>query len=172
MHSLKAVHADPHPGNFLMRADGTLGIIDFGCVKEIPEDFYKGYFSVINPYFCADDERMHQLFYQMEYLTEKDTPEEVVFFKNVFYQLISLLTRPYREESEVFDFSNDEYFNEIYTFGETLSKMPEIMNSKEARGSRHSLYLNRTFFGLYSILNELKCNRIKITRPQWLKEKM
>jgi predicted unusual protein kinase regulating ubiquinone biosynthesis (AarF/ABC1/UbiB family) len=31
VHQLKAVHADPHPGNFLMRANGTLGVIDFGC---------------------------------------------------------------------------------------------------------------------------------------------
>jgi predicted unusual protein kinase regulating ubiquinone biosynthesis (AarF/ABC1/UbiB family) len=35
-----AVHADPHPGNFLFNPDGTIGLVDFGCVKflkpEIP----------------------------------------------------------------------------------------------------------------------------------------
>lgn len=172
MHTIRAVHADPHPGNFLMRNDGTLGIIDFGCVKEIPESFYKDYFCVINPYFFEDKERMKAIFYKMEFLTEKDSPKDIEFFTGIFNQLISLLTRPYRNESEYFDFSDDSYFQEIYEFGESLAKQPEIMNSKEARGSKDSLYINRTFFGLYSILNELKCNHIHITRPEWLRERM
>jgi predicted unusual protein kinase regulating ubiquinone biosynthesis (AarF/ABC1/UbiB family) len=172
MHESKAVHADPHPGNFLMREDGTLGIIDFGCVKEIPQDFYEGYFSVINPYVFEDEERMIKLFYELEYLTEKDTQEDIVFFMGLFKKLISLLTRPFKEKSGFFDFSESAYFKEVYEFGETIAKMPQVMNSKEARGSKHSLYLNRTYFGLYSILNELGANKIEITRPKWLLEKM
>jgi len=31
--NLKALHADPHPGNYLFRPDGSIGLIDFGCVK-------------------------------------------------------------------------------------------------------------------------------------------
>ncbi|MCV7380198.1 ABC transporter ATP-binding protein [Mycobacterium alsense] len=30
------VHADPHPGNFMVLADGRLGVIDFGAVAEHP----------------------------------------------------------------------------------------------------------------------------------------
>jgi predicted unusual protein kinase regulating ubiquinone biosynthesis (AarF/ABC1/UbiB family) len=29
-------HADPHPGNFLVRNDGTLVVLDFGMVKRLP----------------------------------------------------------------------------------------------------------------------------------------
>jgi predicted unusual protein kinase regulating ubiquinone biosynthesis (AarF/ABC1/UbiB family) len=29
--------ADPHPGNYLFNADGTVGFVDFGCVKTLPE---------------------------------------------------------------------------------------------------------------------------------------
>ncbi len=29
-------HADPHPGNFLVREDGTLVVLDFGMVKRLP----------------------------------------------------------------------------------------------------------------------------------------
>src|SRR5690606_2502449 len=38
-HKIKAVHADPHPGNFLITPDENLAVIDFGCIKEIPDDF-------------------------------------------------------------------------------------------------------------------------------------
>jgi hypothetical protein len=30
---LKAVHADQHPGNYLFQPDGSIGLVDFGCVK-------------------------------------------------------------------------------------------------------------------------------------------
>jgi hypothetical protein len=35
---LKAVHADQHPGNYLFRTDGSIGLVDFGCVKRISFD--------------------------------------------------------------------------------------------------------------------------------------
>jgi predicted unusual protein kinase regulating ubiquinone biosynthesis (AarF/ABC1/UbiB family) len=31
------LHADPHPGNFRLLADGRLGVIDFGAVNRLPE---------------------------------------------------------------------------------------------------------------------------------------
>ena len=30
-------NADPHPGNFLFRPDGTIAFLDFGCVQAIPD---------------------------------------------------------------------------------------------------------------------------------------
>jgi predicted unusual protein kinase regulating ubiquinone biosynthesis (AarF/ABC1/UbiB family) len=33
------LHADPHPGNFRVLADGRLGVIDFGSVKLLPDGF-------------------------------------------------------------------------------------------------------------------------------------
>ena len=31
------LHADPHPGNYRFNTDGTVGVLDFGCVKVLPE---------------------------------------------------------------------------------------------------------------------------------------
>jgi predicted unusual protein kinase regulating ubiquinone biosynthesis (AarF/ABC1/UbiB family) len=31
------LHADPHPGNFLVLADGRVGVIDFGAVAVLPD---------------------------------------------------------------------------------------------------------------------------------------
>jgi hypothetical protein len=36
---LKTLHADPHPGNYLFRPDGSIGMIDFGCVKRFDLDW-------------------------------------------------------------------------------------------------------------------------------------
>ena len=31
-------HADPHPGNYVFRPDGTVVVYDFGCTREFPRD--------------------------------------------------------------------------------------------------------------------------------------
>jgi predicted unusual protein kinase regulating ubiquinone biosynthesis (AarF/ABC1/UbiB family) len=36
---LETFHADPHWGNYLFRADGTIGLVDFGCVKTLATPF-------------------------------------------------------------------------------------------------------------------------------------
>ena len=36
---VRLLHADPHPGNFRLLADGRLGVLDFGAVNRLPEGF-------------------------------------------------------------------------------------------------------------------------------------
>jgi len=168
VHSLKQVHADPHPGNFLMRPDGTIGIFDFGCVKEIPEDFYENYFLLVDKEVLKDEKRRHQIYTNLEMIHPSDTPKEVEFFSGLFQHMIDLLTLPFTLDN--FDFGNEVYFNEIYAYMDELYNMKEIRDSKVARGSRHSLYINRTYFGLYSILSDLKAN--VITGPARIQELM
>ena len=154
IHHQRQVHADPHPGNFLFRADGTVGVIDFGCVKEIPDSFYYPYFGLINRHNLQDPAITDRIFRQLEFLYPTDTPQDVRFYTDLFTGMIGLLGRPFYEGS--FDFGNDAYFEEIYAFGEMLAGMKELKESKVARGSKDSLYINRTYYGLYSILNQLR----------------
>lgn len=156
MHRMLMVHADPHPGNFLMRPDGTLGIIDFGCVKVIPPDYYKTHFRVINPRIFDDPAGLEQTFYDLGFIYEDDSPAIKQLFMETFSEMIYLTVRPFREET--FDFGDESYFMQLYQFGERLSKMDELKKSKKARGAKDALYLNRTYFGLYSMLNSLKAN--------------
>lgn len=165
VHGLKKVHADPHPGNYLMSPDGTLGVLDFGCVKEIPEDFYQGYFAFIHPEISGNRERMEKLMQYLELLHVEDTPDEREFFFTIFSRMVGLLSRPVM--SEVFDFSDDIYFHEIFSFGEQLGKMPQLRQSKVARGSHHGLYINRTYIGVFTLLHELKA-RVH-TRSEWIR---
>ena len=44
--SARLIHADPHPGNFLVLPDGRLGVLDFGATKLLSEKFasvYRGF---------------------------------------------------------------------------------------------------------------------------------
>ncbi|MFD1003240.1 ABC1 kinase family protein [Ohtaekwangia kribbensis] len=154
MHQLRAVHADPHPGNFIITNDYKLGIIDFGCVKVIPQEFYNIYFRLLDGDLLTDKKKRDFVFEQLRFVYPNDTPKEREFFMGIFTKLVELLARPFR--SEKFDFANDDYFNELFSFGETLANMKELRESKKARGVGEAIYINRTYFGLYNILHDLK----------------
>ncbi len=168
IHTLRKVHADPHPGNFLLRPDGTVGVIDFGCVKVIPDGYYENYFALLNPDTLDDAGMVGRIFHYLEFTVAEDSPREKAFFTELFVRMIRLLARPFAADD--FDFSDDAYFDEVYGLAEELSQLEELRNSKVARGSQHGLYVNRTYFGLYSILNELRA-QVVTTKPEWLKAK-
>lgn len=152
IHNLKTVHADPHPGNFLITEEGNVGIIDFGCVKEIPDDFYNSYFRLINSPKLAQDELM-EIFYKLNFLYPDDGEAEIALYVSVYQQMTELLGRPFHTNE--FDFSDAEYFDEIYDIGNKVSQMEEFRKSKHPRGARDGIYINRTYFGLYQLLHKL-----------------
>lgn len=169
IHTLKKVHADPHPGNFLMQKDGRLGIIDFGCVKVIPDYFYENYFRLIRADILTKDDELDTIFHRLDFLNEADTPAQKVFFTQIFKEMIDLLGKPFHHQE--FDFADDAYFKQIYDLSERISTSKEVKSSKSARGSKDGLYINRTYFGLYNILNELKA-KVFTKKPEWLESSL
>jgi predicted unusual protein kinase regulating ubiquinone biosynthesis (AarF/ABC1/UbiB family) len=150
-HELRAVHADPHPGNFLITPDERLGVIDFGCIKELPDDFYYPFFSLVSSGIINDRDKTLDAFRKLEMIHKTDTPAQVEFYHKAYKEMISLFAKPYM--SETFDFGQTQFFADLYAYGEKIAKMPEF---KQARGVKHFIYVNRTNFGLYTILQELK----------------
>lgn len=153
MHQLKRVHADPHPGNFMVDAEANLIAIDFGCVKTVPEEFYVPYFELAMPENINNPEVFLEKMYALEILKKEDSPEETKFFSELFHEMLSLFTKPFH--SETFDFSDEEFFGEIAELSNKYSKDTEIRKMNGNRGSKHFLYINRTFFGLYNLMNDL-----------------
>jgi predicted unusual protein kinase regulating ubiquinone biosynthesis (AarF/ABC1/UbiB family) len=149
-HELRAVHADPHPGNFLITPDGKLGVIDFGCIKEMPADFYNPFFSLTSTDMLQDREKTIIAFRELEMIRENDNASQIEFFYQVYKEMIELFAQPYL--SKTFNFSEKGYFDKLYNYGERIAKMPEF---KQARGVKHFIYVNRTNFGLYNMLGEL-----------------
>ena len=149
-HELRAVHADPHPGNFLITPEGKLGIIDFGCIKEMPDDFYYPFFALTSTDLLNNKQGTIQAFRELEMILPKDNALQVETYYKAYKEMIHLFAQPYLFDT--FDFSKTEYFNDLYAYGEKIAKMPEF---KQARGVKHFIYVNRTNFGLYNMLHEL-----------------
>jgi predicted unusual protein kinase regulating ubiquinone biosynthesis (AarF/ABC1/UbiB family) len=154
IHILKKVHADPHPGNFLVNDNNQLVALDFGCMKKIPNDFYIPYFELVNPKILDNPQLFNEKLFELEILRTDDSPEEIVYFTQMFYDLLSLFTQPF--QGDTFDFSDTEFFGNIAQLGERFSKDTNLKKMNGNRGSKHFIYMNRTFFGLYNLLFDLK----------------
>lgn len=164
IHVLRKVHADPHPGNFLVSEKGNLIAIDFGCIKAVPDEFYIPYFELAKKEIIEDEQRLSVKMFELEILTPNDSPKELEFFKAMFTELLTLFTTPLNAVE--FDFGADDFWNQIAAVGERFAKDTEIRKMNGNRGSKHFLYMNRTFFGLYNLLHDLKA---KVVIDNYLK---
>ncbi len=154
MHILNKVHADPHPGNFLITEDNKLGALDFGCIKEIEADFYKAYFALTQKAELNDPKKLEEHLTDLEMLLPKDSAKVKELIKGLFSEVLGFLSTPF--QSETFDFGNKDFFQNLYKMGQKYADMPEMKKMDHSRGSRHLLYMNRTMFGLFNLLHDIQ----------------
>jgi ubiquinone biosynthesis protein len=57
------VHADLHPGNIFLAADGTMTMLDLGLAAEIPEDMRRPWLDTFSALAARDGKRCAELFY-------------------------------------------------------------------------------------------------------------
>jgi len=144
----KEVHADTHPGNFLFTEDGKLGVIDFGCVKTFPEEFFMNYLKLLPTHLRRDDEEIKALYRKLNVLLgdpeiDKKEKEVFEFCKNYGYTF----AMPYVTES--FNFGDKEYKDLLKRY----TKNPPFTN--KPRGNKHFIYTTRVHLGLYHLLMTL-----------------
>jgi predicted unusual protein kinase regulating ubiquinone biosynthesis (AarF/ABC1/UbiB family) len=49
------IHGDPHLGNYSLRPDGTLNLLDFGCVRIFPPTLVRGVIDLYNAVRTGDE---------------------------------------------------------------------------------------------------------------------
>lgn len=51
------IHGDPHLGNYTLRADGTINLLDFGCIRVFPARFVTGVIDLYHALRTGDQAR-------------------------------------------------------------------------------------------------------------------
>jgi predicted unusual protein kinase regulating ubiquinone biosynthesis (AarF/ABC1/UbiB family) len=150
------VHADAHPGNFLYMADGKLGVLDFGCVKVCPADFFCNYMSLFLAHFNQHEERMLRLYNDLDIIEQAtDLSDSEYEFVNFTRRLGRLFVSPYHYDH--FDFGDDQFKTEFNGYAR------EAAGHKEPRGSKHFIFMSRAHLGMYQML--MKLNAVIDVRP-------
>lgn len=66
-------HADPHPGNYRFGADGTVGFVDFGCVKILAESRRRQIVEMARAAVDGRSDRLHEVMVESGFLADDST---------------------------------------------------------------------------------------------------
>ncbi len=72
LHVCGAYNADPHPGNFIARADGSVAFVDFGAVTVPPADWLGPRLAIMRASTAGDPEALHRALAGAGYLDVDD----------------------------------------------------------------------------------------------------
>ena len=159
--SLKCVHADPNPGNFIVMKNLDIGLVDFGCVKHFSGEFIRLFIDTSRTMIDGDKEQYFESMEKMNVLHSKiDTKTE-----NKIYKILKKSSEWFCKiyESDTFDFGKHPDFilegkqimQETYQYRKYFKPNPEFV------------FLNRTHYGLIRIFEKLKA-RVRFVNPhQW-----
>jgi predicted unusual protein kinase regulating ubiquinone biosynthesis (AarF/ABC1/UbiB family) len=153
LYQLKMVHADPNPGNFIFMDDNKLGIIDFGCVKRVDENFLKDFskLHVLLMDEASDDEVVEQ-YANLGMIDEGEESVMITFY----HKAIKPLDRIYIEifQGDTYDFKANNDFSErgFNTIMEIQRHQREAVHKMNA----DFIFIDRTLLGYYSMFEKME----------------
>lgn len=149
LYKLHTIHADPNPGNFIIGDDGTIGLVDFGCVKRFTPTVVEQYRQLTVAAAHQDSETHFQLMITLGLIPPELDQEIIVKVRELSEAMCRWYGRLYAEEW--FDFKAH----------------PQMMAEgwKIMRGYQHLsnyflvnpdlIFLDRTRYGLLRIFEML-----------------
>lgn len=143
----RTIHADAHPGNFLFRDDGQLGVIDFGCVKTFPQDFRDDMLRLYRARMVGDEDAIERFLDALDILRDDMKPAVREEMRAFFDRFGTLIVAPYR--TDTFDFGADAFHEELKACFRAASGL------REATGSPHFIFINKVLVGLFNLLGKL-----------------
>ena len=153
LYHLQMIHADPNPGNFIFMAEKKLGLIDFGCVKRVNDDFLES-FSKLHASLLdhVSDEEIVQQYAALK-MIDYDQPEKMLEF---YLEVIKPLDRIYIEifHGDSYDFKVNRGFSErgFQTILEVQKKnITAVHNMNE-----EYIFIDRTLLGYYAMFEKME----------------
>ena len=162
---LGAFHADPHSGNYLLGGDGSIGLVDFGCVKRLTPEFVANLSGLYLYRGSRDSKHFHSLLekrYAMFGTRLRPSARQALTdFAEKFYRKV--YPPEIEKDGVAFDFGGSAVLQDY------LRESRKLMHSKGAL-SEHVL-LARVEVGLYHTLQRLRA-RVHTSRivRQFLKD--
>ena len=160
-------HADPHPGNILVKPDGTLVLLDFGAVAHLGQKLKDGIPQVIEAAIKNDNTRVISTMRNMGFLADGQEASEMAekminAFRNFLQNEVKL---------NGLDFKNIE----VDPFNNSLFDLIQDIGLGGIAGTvqmpKDFVLLNRTLTLLLGISNSLtpELNPLQVVRP-YIKE--
>ncbi|MCB9728627.1 MAG: AarF/ABC1/UbiB kinase family protein [Deltaproteobacteria bacterium] len=112
-HERFELHADPHPGNFILDAAGDLVILDFGCVKQCDPGFADGVLDIMDACWQRDDARASRLYRELGF--GRNDPDPRIFDPALLRAYHEIALAPFLHD-EAFDFATWDLRRKMQAF--------------------------------------------------------
>ncbi len=141
----RTLHADPHAGNYLFKPDGTIGLIDFGCVKRFDPYWMGRYAGMAIAILDQDRDVFLNKARDLEILkTESDDA------KDVLWDLSALVCKPLMVPQYRCGTDEDDVTQQVQRLG------PRLLRHKGVQSPRELVFLHRALGGTYAMLRKVK----------------
>ncbi|MFG1503787.1 ABC1 kinase family protein [Halobacteriovorax sp. ZH5_bin.2] len=139
----KKVQTDVHMGNYILLPNNRWGLIDFGASKTPPDNFLKGYQTLIIACANLDRELFFSNLYEMEYLSKSKKTNE-----DFFWEYAKVIAAPF--QGGVYDWGSSNVADKVMEMAPQLMKEVAVGNP-----SRHTVFLDRKIGGVFFVLQKL-----------------
>ncbi len=144
---LQCLHADPNPGNYLFAKDGSINVLDFGCVRHLSDHFMRVFPQLLLAYLYGDRHELARAYADIGMPFENLTPE---MHEQLFRPFGAWVTEPFVHDS--YDFgANKDYTKRgqelMMMFSQTLDS-PDYV-------AEEFIFFNRTTYGLCKIFERM-----------------
>lgn len=143
----RVFHADPHPGNFLVRPGPELVILDYGAVEEVTERLQQGMQSVVMGVLAKNDDEVLRGIERMGFVAEGGDRE---LLARVGREYLGVLGSVKIEDYSKLD---REQVEKLSGFDQTRGKLRQVMKSVEY--PEGYFYVERTLALLFGLVGQL-----------------
>lgn len=143
----RVFHADPHPGNFLVRPGPTLVILDFGAVEEVTPSLAEGMTMVVKGVLTRSDDLVLSGVERMGFVSATGDRE---LLKAVGHEYLKVLSG-----TKIADFSrlDREAMEKLSGFRQVRGRLRAVMKSVEYPDGY--FYVERTLIMLFGLAGHL-----------------
>lgn len=153
LYHIQMIHADPNLGNFIFMEEGKLGLIDFGCVKKLENEFLASFSKLhVSLMDELDDTEITKQYANLK-MIDPDTTEKMLEF---YLEVIKPLDRIYIEifKEDAYDLKENNGFSErgFNTIMEVQKKsITAVHNMNE-----DYIFVDRTLLGYYAMFEKME----------------
>jgi predicted unusual protein kinase regulating ubiquinone biosynthesis (AarF/ABC1/UbiB family) len=163
VYSLKCLHADPNPGNIIIQPDGTIALIDFGCVKHFSDDFARRTREAFPKALNSYDLNPVKIFIEYDLMQGSIPEDKEQEYNELICTFHKHIRKPY--DVEYFDFGeNSGYVDDWFTMGKNMSVMYKHITSDP-----DFIFMDRVRYGFLRFFTQMKA-KVKIRNKYELGE--
>ena len=143
---LGIIHADPNPGNFAFRRDGTIVLYDFGCAKRLREDIIVAYKDLIVEGIAEDWDAVDDALLRLEVRRPDGPRPDDAFYKS----WRDTFADPFLDVA-IFDYGRSTVHDEVVKLiPASIKRMASFQPATEL------IFLDRTVVGHYGNMRILE----------------